>query len=155
MENTKLAPPWIDYVSQLEILFEKDNHVSITYDDENKKVTVYVDDDPMKAEALDKLLSGEVKFGNVAITVTVVPNNEPESVESLFRKAFYNNPIVDKFVKTDPPFEFNYMLFKKEVVQYYNDAMNHPEGLTSTLYQNLAKEVFSKPVGMFFGTSAE
>ena len=38
---------------------------------------------------------------------------------------------------------FTYVVFEKEVVQYWNDNLGDINGLRSTLYQDLAKEIFA------------
>jgi hypothetical protein len=49
-------------------------------------------------------------------------------------------------------FKAMYVLFAREVVSYFNDNLADLNGLTSTLYQNLAEEVFPNHGGVFFCT---
>ena len=37
---------------------------------------------------------------------------------------------------------FTYVVFKNCVVQFFNDNLNDPHGVLSTLYQDIAREVF-------------
>ena len=46
-----------------------------------------------------------------------------------------------------------YVIFKKEVVQYFNDNLGDYNGICSTLYQELAKNVLKPQPGIFFCTS--
>lgn len=52
---------------------------------------------------------------------------------------------------------FTYVVFEKEVVQYWNDNLADYNGLTSTLYQDLAKEIFEDANldGVYFCTDED
>ena len=45
-----------------------------------------------------------------------------------------------------------YVVFKKAVVQYYTDDLGDYFGIHSTLFQDVAKDVFGDPDGVFFCT---
>lgn len=45
------------------------------------------------------------------------------------------------------------MLFKKEVVQYFTDNLGDYNGYRSTLYENIARDIFGDIVGVFFCTN--
>ena len=86
--------------------------------------------------------------------ITVIPaNNANEDKLTLISKAFEGNPAFSDIVSTEL---FNkpisYVLFRKEVVQYFNDDLSDAHGICSTLYQDLAKEVFGESEGIFFCT---
>lgn len=38
---------------------------------------------------------------------------------------------------------FTYVVFKNCVVQFFNDNLNDPHGIVSTLYQDIAAEIFA------------
>jgi hypothetical protein len=40
-----------------------------------------------------------------------------------------------------PP--LTYVVFKNRVVQFFNDNLNDPHGVISTLYQDIADEIFA------------
>ena len=46
-----------------------------------------------------------------------------------------------------------YVIFKKEVVQYYNDSLSDAHGMCSTLYQDIAKRILDADEGIFFCTN--
>lgn len=157
MANVKLSSPWEIYYSQITKLFEKDNGVIPVLDDteEEKVIKLFVDQQG-KADALAKLLEPVKTFGNVVVKVKVLPSNTTEeSPVELFRKAFEGNGALSYIASTSAPFEFNYVVFKKEVVQYYADNMSDPNGNHSTLYQNLANDIFEKHPGIYFATDVE
>ena len=160
MENTiKMAPPWVTYANALMAMFEKDPDIKVTYDNENLGVKLYVNGFA-KADALTKLLPAEKAFGNVTLKISVVPaNDNPEDMVKLFRDAFFGNEAVAdiwtapmEVTQSNP---LTYVIFRKEVVQYYNDDLSDAHGNRNTLYQEIAKEIFEDHQGIFFCTDVE
>jgi hypothetical protein len=148
-----LQTPWTEYANKVEVLFGKDPEIEIEYDDLGKKLTLRVDS-PEKAEALETILENEVTFGNITLTVKIVPSNEVDrKMIDVFEKAFKGNPVVS-YIKSEEgmPFDAGYVVFKPEVVQYFNDNLGDINGLKSTLYAEVAKDVFPEHDGVFFCT---
>lgn len=153
MKQYKLAPPWETYKKKILTLFEKDPDVIITYSyTQNIHTLKLFVSNEEKAEALSQLLPTCKNFGGVVLQIIVVPANlKDEEKITVFQKAFDGNPIVKDFL-SDDVFGFNYVVFENKVVQFYNDQMDDPNGLCSTLYQDIAKEVFENHDGIFFCT---
>lgn len=145
--QVKLSPPWISFYTKLEMLFREDEEVTVDFEDgEDRKIKIFVDN-VSKAEALEKLLPKQKTFGNITVNIIVIPSNTADSQENLFRRAFEGNKSVNRIESVVPPYSsnpFTYILFKKEVVQYWDDNMADFYGYQSTLYQDIAKEVFGK-----------
>ena len=139
----KLSPPWITYCKKIEALFSKDSDMNILVNEDEPSVKLYVDD-AKKAEALEKLLKPEVQFGNVTLKVFVIPANLKDDPASIVRAAFRNNEAVDEIIHLETPLSGSceYVMFAPEVVQFFNDDMYDPNGLKTTLYQDIAKELF-------------
>lgn len=148
----KISPPWVTYVNELNALFKYDPDVSVEYDNDNTQVKIYVEDTP-KAAALECLLPYVKEFGNVDLTITVVPANEDAydmtnidlvPVEKLFEIAFIGNPIYSFQHTVSGIFsnKLTYIVFKNQVVQFFNDNLNDIYGNISTLYQEIASDVF-------------
>ena len=154
MKTVKISPPWVQYVNELNALFEKDKEIKIVYDNDNLEVALYVEDNS-KAEALSSILPSEKKFGSVTLKINVLPANTSDSIASKFAKAFKGNPILKDTIEVSDAFTnpITYFVFQKEVVQYYNDNLGDPYGLKSTLYQDIAKDVFENHDGVLFCTS--
>lgn len=150
--NTKLAAPWIVYSNQIKAMFKKDPDITFEYDDNIKTVTLRVNGDD-KASALATLLPAEVEFGNVTLKIKVIPSNDTTTEKiDLFRKAFSGNPAISRFVTADTLWgSLNFVVFKPKVVQYYNDQLYDINGLKTTIYQDLAQELFGDN-GIFFCT---
>lgn len=149
-----LASPWTSYVHKIEALFNPDPDITIKFDEDEPALTLYVEG-VTKADALGQLLPSTKNFGNVTLSIKVVPANNGNTNADLFEAAFHNNPIMSRMIDTPSIFSnpVSYMLFRNEVVQYYNDNLNDYHGFESTLYEDLARDVFEgKHSGVFFCT---
>lgn len=156
MKNIKMSAPWYIYFEQLKALFEQDDEVDldIIEDGDGYKIEIFVEDD-IKAEAISKLLPEKKVFGNVEVPICVYPsNNETDGWIETFADAFEGNPIVEDILPySGPTHDQNFVVFKKEVVQYYSDNMQSPDGFSSTIYEDIARKVFDEaPTGVFFST---
>ena len=165
MARLKLSPPWVIFYQQIKALFEKDPQIKIVYDEDEQKIVLFVDN-ANKADALTRLLPTEKNFGAVTLKINVIPSNSEGVVNTLcnqysndlatiYQRAFNKNPILDYIKVISGIFTNNltYIVFKKEVVQYYNDSLSDIHGCCSTLYENLAREVFVEQEGVFFCTN--
>ena len=66
--------PWIEHYRKLQELFRLDPEVRVFMDEEKYKVSILVED-PVKAASLTDILLPEVEFGNITLTVNVIPGN--------------------------------------------------------------------------------
>lgn len=149
----KLSPPWVTFMHELSALFNQDPDINIKCDDEEPRIKLYVKT-AGKAEALAKLLPVEKEFGNVVLKIEVIPANEEDKPVDLIRRAFEGNPVLEQVASVPSPYgEISYAVFKKEVVQFYNDQMDDAYGNKNTLYQEIAKDVFNQQDGVYFCTS--
>lgn len=157
MANVKLAPPWVTYVSELEQMFKYDPEVHVVYDNDKHEVKVYVDN-PVKAYALNVLLSAEKEFGNVTLHIIVVPSNGYTETRDVLYEAALSGNGAFAFVKRISGIFANdlvYVVFKNRVVQYFNDDLGDVYGQCSTLYQEIAKHIFENKEGVFFCTDID
>lgn len=164
MAIVNLSAQWYTYYQKVKALFAEDPEVSVMYDDKDRKLRLYVDNES-KAKALEQLMPSTVDFGNGSINVCVIPGNpvlnESEGY-SLLETALRGNDAVN-YIKTVSMYGgvFTYVVFRKEVVQYFNDDLTDIEGKCSTLYEDLAREVLSRACrsnreysGVFFCTDS-
>ena len=151
----KLSPPWNTFVSELKALFGEDPDIRITFNEDSYEVRLFVANDE-KAEALRQLIPEERIYGNVALKVTVVPANADSTNDAdTFEKAFKGNPVLKKVLRLKTPFgEYDYAVFRKEVVQFFNDDLTDPHGNESTLFEDIARDVFGD-TGVFFCTDVQ
>ena len=153
----KLSPPWITFYHDLNEMFGNDPDIKLDIDEDEYVVRMYVEDAD-KADALSKILPTEKVFGNVTVRIKVIPANaKEESIAELFKKAFKGNPILADALDIIGAFDFRatYVVFAKKVVQYFNDDMGDINGLRSTLYEDIARDMFSVDGGVFFCTDTE
>jgi len=155
MAKLSKSAPWTEYYSQIKALFEQDPEIEIIYDEDNSEIKLHVDN-AVKADALTQLLPAEKSWGGVKLKITVVPSNDPESMVSLFQKAFDGNPAFSYTEHVDSAgFTADYIVFAHEVVQYFDDNIGDVNGNKSTLYEKIARNVFDVPAGTFFCTDTE
>ena len=159
MSNTNgvgLTSPWDNFYKEIVALFEGDPEVKVQFNQGEDSMTIklYVADTD-KAMALETLLPDEKTFGNITVHITVIPPNVDEmDKKTLFEKAFDKNPAF-MYAESRGLFdaEVNYIIFNKEVVQYYNDDLGDANRLRSTLYQDIAKDVFKEIPNVHYCTS--
>ena len=150
----KLVSPWVNYYRQIEALFSEDEDIKIVYDEDENEVKLYVRN-AEKAAALTELLPVAKEFGNVKLLITVVPANNKFATRSwTIADAFAGNPIVNSIntIHGIMSNDITYVIFRKEVVQYYNDDLSDAHGVCSTLYEILAKEILGEMEGVYFCT---
>lgn len=154
--KTRMAPPWVQYANAVKAMFREDPEVEVVYDDDLKLVKLMVNN-PTKAEALEKLLEDEKDFGGTKLTLMVVPANSEKTTRDLIRWALAGNRAVSRVVNVEGAFSnpLTYIVFKREVVQYYNDNLGDLYGNRNTLYQEIAGEIFPEHVGVLFCTEAK
>lgn len=143
VKELRKSPPWITTYNELDGLFGADPDIMLTYDDEEHSVTMLVEGND-KADAISRILPSEYDFGNVVMKVNVVPSNT-DSIEAMARRAFSGNPAVSHIETLDdgtPVFGGRtYVVFKPDVVQFYDDDMSDYNGLRTTLYQDIARRL--------------
>lgn len=162
MAKLNLSSPWEVYYKKLVTFFTEDPTIHIVYDDIEQEIKIYVENSE-KAVALTKLLPCKKEFGNVELKITVVPaninmikgtNNCNVTIDDIL-DAFNENKAVDDIrivsgVLSNP---LIYIIFTKEVIQYFTDDLGDYHGICSTLYQDLAKELFVEVPGIFYCTN--
>lgn len=151
--DVKLSSPWVEYYRKVESMFKDDPEIHIMYDEDNgPSLKLYVDS-ASKASALSELLPTEKEFGNVTLQISIVPANPLETKLDLLTEAFRGNPAFS-FIKTVTLFAkpVTYFVFKNKVVQYYLDNLADINGNKSTLYQDLALDIFGEQDSIFFCT---
>lgn len=159
MAILKLSAPWQIYYKELCELFKQDKEVRIVYDTDEQVINIYVDN-AAKADAMYIALPSTKEFGNITLQINVIPANKPNlrrTKGTVYEDLFYGNPIINDIVTlegimTNP---ITYVIFKKEVVQYYNDDLGDANGVCSTLYQDIAARVLCKEEGIFFCTDTK
>lgn len=165
----KLSPPWITYINKLQALFDPDPLIAfnVNYQGENgPEVTLSLAASQAdKAAAIRKLLPEVKKFGNIFMNINIdcptASNIAFPTPKKLFEAAFKNNPVFAEAISPTEDgywfFSMTYIIFKNCVVQFFNDNLNDAHGLISTLYQDIAAEIFEDAglTGVYYCTDIE
>lgn len=173
MARLNMSSPWVIFYKELDAFFKDDPEVTVVYNDVEMEVNLYVDNGA-KAGALEYLLPSSKTYGAVTININIIPANEEEKtiynyvkttgkvgnelmgLEDYYYFALENHgafvfmDIID--IMTN---KMIFIVFAKEVVQYFTDDLGDIHGVCSTLYQEIAKNIFEKKNGVFFCTDIE
>ena len=158
MASLNLTTPWVEHYNKIEAFFKRDPEVKVIYDNDEKLVKLLVNNGE-KAGALDAILPDEIPFGNVTLRIAVVPANGVVLgiPRSIFSVAFTGNQAVDAINTIEGVFSnpLTYIVFRKEVVQYYTDDLGDYYGMRSTLYEDIAREIFTPQEGILYSTNID
>lgn len=162
----KVLSPWMTLYHEIQAFFATDIGVHVVYEDD--KINLYVEGDGYKAAALDILLKHEYTFGDKVISVNVIPANSTEVINSknqLRKSNKINQDVIFYALGGNDCYDYSrtisgimsnpitYVVFKNKVVQYYVDNLFDIYGQRSTLYETIAKEIFSDELkGIFYCT---
>ena len=147
----KILPPWSVYIKKLAAMFDGDPQIAfnVDWDGRHPAVTLATNNGE-KAAALKLLLPEEKEYGNVTLKITIDCDKVPDicfpTAKKLFETAFIGNPA---FVEVITPenywfVDFTYVVFAHEIIQIKADNLLDPRGLISTLYQDIAAEIFAE-----------
>ena len=163
-----LSSPWVLTYKKIRAMFAEDKQVTVLYNDEEKKIQLFVDSDE-KASALDILLRHEYDFGNVKLTVEVIPQNgvtwsfddkntkmlRSNDFNSMFNQAMYENAVFCFTYETAKTVlgGMLYVVFTPTPVQIYTDDLGCWQGYKTMLFEDIARDIFVERSGVFFSTS--
>lgn len=143
------SAPWVTYYREVDALFKKDKEVLVVFDEENIELKIYVDNQE-KASAIRYLMPNEKEFGDVILKIKVIPSNGKQlrdvgttNIVDIASDAFRCNNAVCAITDVRAAFDLVYVIFKKEVVQYFDDNLGDINGNCSTLYEVIARDVLN------------
>lgn len=160
MENTKeqnvaISSPWMTYYKKLVALFNDDPELEVKWNEDEKSVIIE-STNTFKIMALEKLLDPTVAFGNVTITVKCrVKDGSEDSVSAIFKTAFTGNPHISEVIdqETMGCIEQTFVLFKPEVIQFFNDDLTDYHGNWNGLSEDIMRDVINKDIRVNIGTA--
>lgn len=147
MARLKLSPPWSIFYDEIRVMFQKDPEVRVVMDEDNKTIYLFVNN-PKKSAALAQILEQEIKLGRIMLKVQVPPPDGAGEYEfkngvELYQAAFENNPRLSYVQPKTSIFDTSfYVVFKNEVVQYFNDDISDINSQCSTLAECIARDIF-------------
>ena len=159
MNNLDLSSPWETLARKYKALFAGDAEVTVTPDfrGDNRTIRIYVNN-AAKAAALEKIVPKEVALGNVKVAVAVIPGNDTETIAATLRTAFAGNTAFSRVTEIRPQGCINtitYAEFEPSVVQFWNDDLGNPRGITSELFANIAYDCLDADCGATFTTAVK
>jgi hypothetical protein len=161
---TRLSPPWYTYHRKVQALFGGDPQVMVKDLAEVQGGYEYMIlvNNTEKASAIKTLLKNPVSIGSVNVHAAILGPDENDIKETdvidleLCEKAFSGNPIFkETVIRSYAMYEFGYCVFKKQVVQFWNDDLSDYYGNYSGLAADIAKEILNPCEGVMYCTAAE
>ena len=158
MAVLELSAPWEILYKEITALFGEDEDIRIVYDRVKDTIKLYVSN-AAKADALATILPGAIDSGGKEISLVIIPANkgvEGTTYATVYETAFKGNPAFSKVISFDDfNIKFTYVVFTNKVVQFYTDNLADYHGFKSTLYEDIAREIFvntDKRGAVFFCT---
>ena len=152
-----LSSPWMIFYKEMEMLFKGDPEVNLSFDEDNHIINIRVDNQE-KANALEKILPMEKTFGTITVKIRVIPANGYVTTKAtLFEQAFNGNPVFAYLQNSSKGIysDLAYVVFKREIAQFFADDLSDIHGFRSMLYQDIAKDIFGDITGIFFCTDTD
>ena len=163
----QLSPPWYSYQRKVNALFGRDPQVRVRdlhqVDEYNYTLFILVQTEA-KAQAIRALLPRIVEISGVTITSRIfIPVDKCEvrlerkgTDAQLINEAFTGNPIFDRVEspKCELRPTWGFCIFKKEVIQFWDDDISNFYGLHTTLAETIALEIL-RDVDLQFCTGIE
>lgn len=154
--NIHLAPPWWQLERELKALFEGDPYVTVgdlVEQSESEKSILIQCSLYDQTVAYKEMLNKEYAFGNITVKITVLGPDEDKEVNEgmtdlelmdlMFR---YNPRYVGNIVRQDNvrAISYEYCVFTKELIQFYNDDLSSYVLYTTELASNVVQKVVRK-----------
>lgn len=151
--KTMLAPPWVTWGNEVKALFAQDKEVKVVLDWEEMTVRLYVETQE-KADALTAMLPETKEFGNVTVSVSVIPGNKVgDKFRDPYKTAFDGNELYVETVNADCPLgSFTYVIWKAEILQFFNDNLADVCGNKSMLAESAARDVLAEKHNVYHCT---
>ena len=152
MNKFNLEAPWQTFAKKLKALFAQDSDIDVSdiYAAEDRDGVQVIDVTVLGHEkfvALDRVMAKERRFGNVRVVINLydLENETDNAGIDIFKTLFKDNPAVADIVSMADPTgtNWNYVCFKPEVVQFFDDDMSDVNGNYTGLMEDIAREVFA------------
>ena len=153
MNNVGLQSPWVTTYNKINALFERDSDLTISplSGGEDGVYTFSISSpNATKLNAIEKILANNYVYGNVTLNIKfVVEDSGKEGITVAdFKNAFTGNNIVSKIETVPNPVGISqtFVMFGREVIQFYNDDISDRYGNFNGLAEDIARELFN-PTG--------
>lgn len=144
-----LQSPWVTLYNKIYFMFNNDEDLDISNlieSDGNYSMTI-ASNNTTKLKAIEKILKHEFPMGNITFKINFVyGENESDNITiSDIKNAFNGNTVIStiKTAMTPAQDELTFVLFNREVVQFYNDDISDFYGNYNGLAEDIAREIFN------------
>ncbi len=147
----KLSPTWHTYHRKVNALFGKDPDIIIkdlAKIDDGSYTYMMLISNKEKAAAIKAILPSTVTFGSINVNACILGPEEDEIIPitgsevDIYKSAFSGNPIVTQILEIKASgISFAYCIFKKEIVQFWNDDLSDYRGNFNGLPSDIAREL--------------
>lgn len=144
-ENLKLSPPYVIHYNKLVALFGEDPDFEISpIDDETRSCTISTEN-RLKYMLLEKnLYSADVDDKQLGLHINLEYTGADRMGANELAALLSTNPHFHSLYEAkEGPFQFSSVVFKKEVLQFYNDNIFDPYIHASVLAQDMVKDLFT------------
>ena len=158
-QSVRLAPPTHTHAALLKAFFKYDPQVKVG-NVKGDSVTIRVSN-PIKADALAKIVEADLKWGSLHLSVVVVPPNakgkalgvaKDVTPEQLVAAALSGNTFYSRTIsKKTPVGRLTYVVMDNATVQFANDNIGSPWKLTTITAEDAARRIF-RDFGVSFCT---
>lgn len=157
----QLSPPWTTYWREIQGLFLNDPQITVKElekAEDGYSFNIYVDDQA-KYEALAAILKPVKEFGNVKVTIQIIPADAslkaPEIAPSVedylefFATAFKDTGRVvgTQIVTTPTGTKIGYVITDAGIYQFFNDDLTTLYGWKTMTIEDMFRDVFSYDLG--------
>ena len=150
-KKSNLQAPWITLYNKIVAMFEQDPDIKIEpiyQSDDGVYIINIASTHTIKLTAIEKILKNKFELGNITVNIKFKYENENDDMITLhdFEVAFAGNNIFSRAKSIEDPWEFNasYVIFSKDVVQFYNDDLTDIYGNFNGLAEDIARDIFKE-----------
>lgn len=145
--NVALQSPWVTLYNEITAIFRRDSELqisSLTEEEGGIYIFSISSSNSIKIDSISKILKNEFNFGNVKLVIEFLV--EEGDIKQTVENAFRGNDIFRGIEVGGNPLigDTYYGLFKKEVLQFFNDNIADYFGNKSILAEDIAKEIFTE-----------
>ena len=154
--SATMSPPWETYQKKLAAFFATDPEVTVNQIEETAEGTQFIRvivKNHGKADALKDLIRTPVSFGSVSLDIYVEydPNlSLEEKLRNAFRGNMYFGDIIRKRDEGALTWDATYVMFAPVALQFFDDNLGHPNGKTTKLVEDTARETMNELPGVFY-----
>ena len=146
-----LQSPWVTIYNKVVALFGRDEELTIGNLEADEANSGYfftiASANSVKLNSLERILKNEFVLGNITLRIKFIYENVQDGITANdLRNAFAGNNILKDIKTVDTPLAngISYVLFGREVLQFFNDDITDYFGNYNGLAEDIARELFNE-----------